>query len=71
MEQQREYFRVRCQAVVNIESIAASDEDETLDAFQAGEGDGVVELTILLRPQVACQPYADQQADQHAQQFVQ
>lgn len=40
MDQQREYFRVRCQAVVNIESIAASDEDATLDAFQAGEGDG-------------------------------
>ena len=40
MDQQREYFWVRCQAVVNIERIAALDEEEALSAFTAGDGDG-------------------------------
>ena len=40
MDQQREYFRVRCQAVVNIEPIESVNEGKTLDAFVAGDGDG-------------------------------
>ena len=39
-EQQREFFRVHCQAVIDLEFIDPEDETQALDAFSAGDGDG-------------------------------